>query len=154
MRYLLLLVLLLGCEEANPFLNIQEEEDAPTEAPEDDGAYDDEDAAEQDSACIGRYDPDCIPQKYRAEGNVWPPGHAAGPATGERAWRVHACDACHGSRGEGGLGPPLAGTPLPDPYLAWVIREGRGLMPAYPEENLDKAEMWGIVTWLRLMRDP
>lgn len=154
MRYLLMLTaILVGCDlqQPNPFLS-EEEVDAGCD---DAGGPDAGDVADSaDAACAGRYDPDCIPQEYRAASNVWPPGHAQGPVVGERAWDVQNCGACHGRLAEGGLAVPLAGTTLSDAYLIWRIREGLGIMAGYTETQLPNDELWGIVTWLRAMRDP
>ena len=41
-----------------------------------------------------------------------------------------ACGKCHGPRGEGDIGPPIAGVQLQRRALARIIRQGTGLMPA------------------------
>jgi cytochrome c oxidase cbb3-type subunit III len=83
---------------------------------------------------------------------ITPMSIRAAPADGSALFTRH-CAACHGSRGEGGVGVPLS---LPsfidsvdDPYLKKTIRYGRSgrVMPAF--KQLKDAEIDAIVTHMR-----
>lgn len=39
------------------------------------------------------------------------------------------CSTCHGTSGEGGIGPPLAGSGLDEDDIAFAIERGGGQMP-------------------------
>ncbi len=58
------------------------------------------------------------------------------------------CAACHGAKGEGGVGPKLAGNPIlnvPE-AVAEVVRNGRGTMPAVP---MSDEEMAALLAFLK-----
>ena len=54
--------------------------------------------------------------------------------SGERLYISRGCMGCHGASGRGGVGPALAGTPLPIDAFLGQIRHPRDIMPAFPEE--------------------
>lgn len=60
------------------------------------------------------------------------------------------CAGCHGSRGEGNLGPPLAGiaTGMTVADEAAVVRAGRGRMPAFGS-TLSEADIAAVVAYSR-----
>jgi len=58
------------------------------------------------------------------------------------------CASCHGAKGEGGIGPKLAGNPIlnaPE-AVAEIVRNGRGTMPAIP---LSDEEMTALIAYLK-----
>jgi len=58
------------------------------------------------------------------------------------------CASCHGAKGEGGIGPKLAGNPIlnaPE-AVAEIVRNGRGTMPAIP---LSDEEMTALLAYLK-----
>ncbi len=58
------------------------------------------------------------------------------------------CASCHGAKGEGGIGPKLAGNPIlnaPE-AVAEIVRNGRGTMPAIP---LSDQEMAALLAYLK-----
>jgi len=58
------------------------------------------------------------------------------------------CASCHGAKGEGGIGPKLAGNPIlnaPE-AVAEIVRNGRGSMPAIP---LSDQEMAALLAYLK-----
>ncbi len=58
------------------------------------------------------------------------------------------CASCHGAKGEGGIGPKLAGNPIlnaPE-AVAEIVRNGRGTMPAIP---LGDEEMAALLAYLK-----
>ncbi len=68
---------------------------------------------------------------------------------GEEEWEG-ACAKCHGSGGEGGIAPLIAGSPiLTDPEaLAEIVRNGRGEMPAVGSDWTDE-QIDALVAYLR-----
>ncbi len=66
---------------------------------------------------------------------------------GERVY-AEKCAACHGAKGEGGIGPKLAKNPVlnaPE-AVAEIVRNGRGRMPAIP---LSDAELADLLAYLK-----
>ena len=62
------------------------------------------------------------------------------------------CAQCHGDRGQGGFGPPLAETRLEEDTLTRQISRGSGSMPAFAKEEggaLNKYHIQELVTFLR-----
>ncbi len=79
------------------------------------------------------------------------------PATaeeGEAAWQLHNCSACHGQRGQGGVGPQLAGRVPELVDVMAQIRAGAPPMPAYTQSDLSDALVGGIHTWLLTQPEP
>jgi len=76
------------------------------------------------------------------------PAHAPDVDAGSVAWSTHSCLACHGERGEGGVGPQLAGA-VPDiETMTTRIRAGAAPMPAFSEEALPDTMIHDIHAWL------
>jgi mono/diheme cytochrome c family protein len=48
---------------------------------------------------------------------------------GEQTWQG-ACAPCHGDKGQGLIGPPLAGRALDPEQVRTIVTTGRGAMPA------------------------
>jgi cytochrome c oxidase subunit 2 len=73
----------------------------------------------------------------------------AGVELGAEEWEG-VCAKCHGQGGEGGIAPPIAGSPiLTDPEaLAEIVRNGRGDMPAVGSDWTD-AQVRALVAHLR-----
>ena len=85
--------------------------------------------------------------------------------------RTNGCSACHGSNGEGGVGPPLAGlygsqvaladgsTALADDaYLTEAIREPdatrvAGYDVAMPSNDLDDEQIAAVIAYIRALGD-
>ncbi len=73
---------------------------------------------------------------------------------GEVAWQAHNCSACHGHRGQGGVGPQLAGrVPELSDVLAQV-RAGAAPMPSYGRSELSDSLVGGIHAWLLTQPEP
>jgi len=72
-------------------------------------------------------------------GQTGGPQDAGGPIDGQVVFREN-CSGCHGSDGEGGTGPELRGVAerLSRDDLLAVVREGRGVMPAWEGELTDE----------------
>lgn len=72
------------------------------------------------------------------------------PADGERWYRLHRCDGCHGEKGIGGRGPELAPTELSFRRFVRKVRSpGSTIMPAYDPEQLPDRDVADIYLWLR-----
>lgn len=76
-----------------------------------------------------------------------PPGDVA---AGERAFAAH-CWQCHPG-GAAGLGPAINDKPLPVALIKTQVRNGLGTMPAFPEKDIDDAELEQIVRYLKALR--
>ena len=90
-----------------------------------------------------------------------PMGGADAVEAGAVLWRVH-CAGCHGAegRGDGPAAPPMATVPdltsaeaqaRSDEQMAAVIREGRGMMPAFGSQ-LNEQGISAIVAHMRTLR--
>lgn len=72
------------------------------------------------------------------------------PADGERWYRLHHCDGCHGEDGTGGRGPELAPTELSFRRFVRKVRSpGSTIMPAYDPQRLPDEDAADIYLWLR-----
>lgn len=106
----------------------------------------------------------------RAFGEAHPNPIARGADSEARGEVMYAryCQVCHGPQGMGGstgsvtstgvyppIVPPVAAgnaTTLSDGYIYAVIRQGRGLMPAYAAQ-LPHADRWHIVNYIRRLQE-
>jgi glucose/arabinose dehydrogenase len=69
-------------------------------------------------------------------------------ADGAAAWRAHICLACHGVRGEGGVGPTLAGAVPSLVDMLVRVRSGAAPMPSWTRADLPDHRVAGIRVWL------
>jgi mono/diheme cytochrome c family protein len=71
---------------------------------------------------------------------------AQGGKDGKSAYQAR-CAACHGARGEGGVGPRLQGNPIlkAKEAVREIVLQGRGKMPAVP---LSEAELKALLDYL------
>lgn len=79
-----------------------------------------------------------------------PPAPAGDPATGKVLWQktVHVeCRECHGTNGEGGFGPDLAGRHLTRAQFIHAVREPWGIMPAYPQSQISDRELIDLAAY-------
>ncbi|MDW7772079.1 MAG: cytochrome c [Desulfobulbaceae bacterium] len=68
---------------------------------------------------------------------------------GERWYKLHRCNGCHGEDGTGGRGPVLAGTPLSfNRFLHKVRSPDSAIMPAYGNDRLPDKDAGEIYLWL------
>jgi hypothetical protein len=78
----------------------------------------------------------------------------AAHASGERLYISRGCLGCHGASARGGVGPALAGTPLPLDAFVGQLRHPRDIMPSFPEEVVSEEDAEAIHAYLRsLSRD-
>lgn len=70
------------------------------------------------------------------------------PAPGGAELYAEACAPCHGTGGEGAVGPPLTSLAEPDDDIATLVAEGRGGMPAFGLQ-LSADEIAGLVEFVR-----
>jgi ubiquinol-cytochrome c reductase cytochrome c subunit len=66
----------------------------------------------------------------------------------ERAYMTAGCYQCHGTLGQGGVGPRLAPRPLPLPAMAAFVRNAARNMPPYPPQVLSEADLERIHAYL------
>lgn len=52
-----------------------------------------------------------------------------------------SCMGCHGMNGMGGLGPPIAKTKVLEEEFFKIVREGKGMMPATPAEQMSDSDV-------------
>jgi mono/diheme cytochrome c family protein len=57
------------------------------------------------------------------------------------------CRNCHGAKGEGGLGPDLAGRRLTVPQFTRAVRKPWGIMPAFIESQMSDKELTDLVAY-------
>lgn len=61
--------------------------------------------------------------------------------TPSETWAASSCAGCHGPTAMGGLGPPLAESPLTLSEFQKIVRSGKGMMPAIPAKEMSDAEI-------------
>ena len=72
---------------------------------------------------------------------------------GEIVWHA-ACAICHGTEGEGGLGPPLTGPDWADPFMvAEYVRAGTGWMPHYAPDRMTDQQLADLIAFTALWED-
>lgn len=57
---------------------------------------------------------------------------------GKEVYGSSSCMGCHGMNAMGGLGPPLAKTKLTPEEFARIVRNGKGMMPGTPPDQLSE----------------
>lgn len=81
-------------------------------------------------------------------GPLWIGSPAA--AHGQEVFMAH-CQQCHPT-GAAGLGPAINNKPLPGFLIKFQVRHGLGAMPAFPERQIDDAELDDLVAYLKALR--
>lgn len=73
-----------------------------------------------------------------------------GLVEGRQVFLTH-CQQCHPG-GEGGLGPALNNKPLPGFLIRLQVRQGLGVMPPFPEDQISGKEMEDLISYLKVLR--
>lgn len=83
------------------------------------------------------------------------------PAVGKGVW-VSMCARCHGENGEGGMVPGGAKVPsladaawqasIEDRQIARSVMLGKGAMPSFMNQGLDKPKLQGVVAYIRTLK--
>ena len=73
---------------------------------------------------------------------------------GRRAFMAAGCYQCHGTIGQGGVGPRLAPAPLPVEAMTAFVRYAARNMPAYSPQVLSDADLRLIHGYLDSIKDP
>lgn len=63
------------------------------------------------------------------------------PVVKKDVFGTSACMGCHGMNAMGGLGPPLAKTTISEEQFFKTVREGKGMMPATPVDQISDADL-------------
>jgi cytochrome c553 len=84
---------------------------------------------------------------------------AGNPAAGKAYWdreapRVTACRNCHGTMGEGGFGPDLAGRGLNAAQFARAVHQPWGIMPAFVDSQLNEQDAADLAAYFASMPKP
>jgi cytochrome c553 len=84
---------------------------------------------------------------------------AGNPAAGKAYWereapRTTACRNCHGTMGEGGFGPDLAGRGLNAAQVMLAVRKPWGIMPAFVESQLSDQDAADLAAYFASMPKP
>lgn len=58
------------------------------------------------------------------------------------------CAYCHGTN----VGPVIRGRALPAAYVAMMVRNGRGAMPAFRPSEITPAELAAVARWIETSR--
>ncbi len=66
----------------------------------------------------------------------------------QRAYMAAGCYQCHGTVGQGGVGPRLAPKPMPYEALSAFVRHASRNMPPYPPEVVSDADLHRIHAYL------
>lgn len=68
---------------------------------------------------------------------------------GQAKFIATGCAACHGERGEGGIGPRVSGTTMPLPDLRLLLRSGEMDGVKYDADELSDQDVANIYLWLQ-----
>jgi mono/diheme cytochrome c family protein len=72
-------------------------------------------------------------------------------ATGHNSF-TQACSSCHGAKGQGGYGPSLYNSDLPDATIALIIKNGvKGKMPAVGSQYKD-SQIQSLTAYIRSLK--
>ncbi len=71
-------------------------------------------------------------------------------ALGQRVFMAH-CHQCHPG-GASGLGPGINDKPLPGWLIAFQVRNGLGVMPAFSPEEISDEELEALLRYLERLR--
>lgn len=74
---------------------------------------------------------------------------AASAEKGKGAFLQHGCWQCHGSQGQGGVGPKLAPNPIPFDTLSNFVRTTNRQMPPFRKEILSDEDLADIYAYLQ-----
>jgi ubiquinol-cytochrome c reductase cytochrome c subunit len=77
---------------------------------------------------------------------------AADVEAGLHAFMAAGCYQCHGTVGQGGVGPRLAPGPLPPQALIAFVRYSAGNMPAYSPAVISDDDLERIAAYLRSIK--
>jgi cytochrome c oxidase subunit 2 len=99
---------------------------------------------------VGTYNPAAAASSTSASDSA--SGSGSPPASGAVIYSAH-CSGCHGSKGEGSIGPKLGGGAVAKKYANQsdeiaVVTAGRGSMPAWGG-TLSPAEIAAVVAYTR-----
>ncbi|GIV02637.1 MAG: hypothetical protein KatS3mg015_1467 [Fimbriimonadales bacterium] len=64
-------------------------------------------------------------------------------------YSTSSCLGCHGVTAHGGMGPPLASTPIPYEQFLSIVRNGKGMMPKTPASEMSDEEVRQIYEELK-----
>ena len=78
----------------------------------------------------------------------------ASAENGKKLWMKDGCYECHGTVGQGGVGPRLAMPAIALPTLSAIVRKGVGGMPPYSAKVLSDAELGDIHAYLESIPAP
>ncbi len=81
----------------------------------------------------------------------------AAVARGEKAFKHHLCDTCHGTLGQGGergAGPKIAPAVWPYAAFAQQVRKPRQVMIPYSEKTLPERELADMHVYLSSIKNP
>jgi mono/diheme cytochrome c family protein len=78
------------------------------------------------------------------------PADSAAVQAGKTLWAINnTCISCHGTAGQGGFGPDLAGHTLTPAQFLRAVRKPWGIMPTFtPDKNFSDAEIGQIAAYL------
>lgn len=79
---------------------------------------------------------------------------AASPELGGHAWISKGCQACHGARAEGGLGPTLAGNVPKLEVMIERVRRGSTAMPPFGPLQVSDETLRDVHAWLMAQPKP
>lgn len=68
-------------------------------------------------------------------------------AAGKEYWTPALCRLCHGTNGEGGFGPDLAGRGLTVAQFTRAVRQPWGVMPAFTEQQITASQIADLVAY-------
>ncbi len=81
-------------------------------------------------------------------------GGAGNAQAGLTAFKADGCAGCHNQLGKaaGGVGPKLAGTNKDDAYIANIIRNGKGTMPAHAADEVSDQQIQDLIAYVRSLK--
>jgi mono/diheme cytochrome c family protein len=78
--------------------------------------------------------------------DVAPTGDAA---NGKRMFANHGCDSCHGTEGQGAVGPRIGPPSTPLSAFTSFVRQPTGQMPSFKSQDISDSDLRDIYTFLK-----
>ncbi|TVT29440.1 cytochrome c [Salinicoccus cyprini] len=94
---------------------------------------------------------DVASEEGSGEGGESAGGEGGGAAAGDfdaEGFARDNCASCHGQDFSGGMGPALAGTSLSVEEFSTVVREGRGAMPSFSQDQIADEQLTALHEFL------
>ena len=103
------------------------------------------------AGCTAAESPTVTPTRPAATSTA---ASTAAAASGKDLFAGKLCANCHGTNGEGGFGPPLAGTQVTAAQAISKLRTPSGKMPGFSDKQVSGAQETAIIDYVKSLPKP